>query len=93
MSQQMSRDNLATATRSREEEAATFVGLPMETSPYLKYNDLEDYKNNAYGTQGHLQVNPDKGGGGTDAPTITGSGLSQRQAAAMEAIVRLDNPF
>ncbi|KAG2294097.1 hypothetical protein Bca52824_040766 [Brassica carinata] len=36
--------------------------LPLETSPYTKYEDIEDYKKN------HGQ-----GGGTTDAPTLSGS--------------------
>ncbi|KAF8046885.1 hypothetical protein Bca4012_017644 [Brassica carinata] len=47
--------------------------LPLETSPYTKYEDIEDYKKNAYGTSGHQQVKPGQGGGTTDAPTLSGS--------------------
>ncbi|CAA7025176.1 unnamed protein product [Microthlaspi erraticum] len=47
--------------------------LPLETSPYTKYEDIEDYKKNAYGTTGHQDVKPGQGGGTTDAPTLSGS--------------------
>ncbi|CAF2289517.1 hypothetical protein BRARA_D02049 [Brassica rapa] len=47
--------------------------LPLETSPYTKYEDIEDYKKNAYGTSGHQEVKPGQGGGATDAPTLSGS--------------------
>lgn len=59
------------------EKASTLEGqgLPMESSPYVKYTDLEDYKNKGYGTQGHLQPKPHQGGIGTDAPTIPGDSL------------------
>jgi len=46
--------------------------LPLETSPYTKYEDIEDYKKNAYGTSGHQDVKPGHGGGTTDAPTPSG---------------------
>ncbi|XP_006410512.2 uncharacterized protein LOC18026524 [Eutrema salsugineum] len=47
--------------------------LPLETSPYTKYENIEDYKKNAYGTSGHEEVKPGQGGGTTDAPTLSGS--------------------
>ncbi|KAF5961202.1 hypothetical protein ACSBR2_009856 [Camellia fascicularis] len=49
-------------------------GLPMESSPYTQYKDLEDYKRQGYGTQGHQQPKPGGGGGSTDAPTLSGDG-------------------
>ncbi|CAN1748813.1 hypothetical protein LINPERHAP1_LOCUS3511 [Linum perenne] len=33
-------------------------GLPMETSPYLNYDGLEDYKIKAYGAEGHVEPKP-----------------------------------
>ncbi|KAL3736479.1 hypothetical protein ACJRO7_025426 [Eucalyptus globulus] len=60
------------------ETKASLEGLPLESSPYVKYTDLKDYKNIAYGTQGHLEPKPGHGGG-TDAPTLFGSGLSSNQ--------------
>ncbi|GLT94551.1 hypothetical protein SLE2022_122870 [Rubroshorea leprosula] len=69
-------------TGNTEPEKEKNSGLPMETSPYLKYKDVEDYKLNAYGTQGHLPVKPGKdgGGGGTDAPTLSGSDSAEAKA-------------
>ncbi|XP_010530327.1 PREDICTED: uncharacterized protein LOC104806914 [Tarenaya hassleriana] len=55
-----------------EKKATTGEELPLESSPYTKYEDLEDYKNNAYGTSGHQEVKPGRGAGGTDAPTPSG---------------------
>ncbi|XVF68246.1 hypothetical protein PTKIN_Ptkin10aG0189800 [Pterospermum kingtungense] len=52
-------------------------GLPLESSPYLKYQDLEDYKRKAYGTQGHLDVKENQSASGsTDAPTLSGAAKS-----------------
>ncbi|KAF9686583.1 hypothetical protein SADUNF_Sadunf02G0004200 [Salix dunnii] len=45
-----------------EEKKGKLEGLPMESSPYLKYTDLEDYKRIAYGTGGHQEVRPNQGG-------------------------------
>ncbi|CAN0924285.1 hypothetical protein LINGRAHAP2_LOCUS34082 [Linum grandiflorum] len=45
----------------------------MQSSPYVNYTDLEDYKRQAYGTQGHLNVNPNQSPASTDAPTISGA--------------------
>ncbi|KAF6154264.1 hypothetical protein GIB67_026720 [Kingdonia uniflora] len=52
-------------------------GFPMERSPYLKYTDLEDYKRQAYGTEGHVEPTPERGGGATDIPTPSGNGLTR----------------
>ncbi|TYK12837.1 Late embryogenesis abundant protein, LEA-18 [Cucumis melo var. makuwa] len=69
-----------------EREKERSEGLPLESSPYVNYKDLEDYKSQAYGTQGHLQPKPGRGGGGggpTDAPTLSGdaaaSSVNNRQ--------------
>ncbi|KAJ8640731.1 hypothetical protein MRB53_017425 [Persea americana] len=63
----------------KEREGAASAGsgqlqsLPMESSPYVKYSDLEDYKQQGYGTGGHMEpVETGKGGGSTDAPTLSG---------------------
>ena len=55
-----------------EEKKQVEEGLPVKTSPYLQYSNLEDYKQQGYGTDGHQQVKPNQGGGGTDAPTLSG---------------------
>ncbi|KAL6959237.1 hypothetical protein U1Q18_039171 [Sarracenia purpurea var. burkii] len=62
-----------------EESKGKLEGLPVETSPYTQYKDVEDYKRRGYGTQGHQQPKPGRGGGATDAPTLSGG------AAASEA--------
>ncbi|CAN6174756.1 unnamed protein product [Urochloa humidicola] len=52
------------------------VQLPWETSPYVQYEDLEDYKMRGYGAQGHLPVSDvPHGGSGTDAPTVPGTAV------------------
>lgn len=72
-----------------EEKGGKLEGLPMETSPYTQYSDLEDYKRKGYGTEGHLQPKAGRGGGSTDAPTISGSSVSsQSQVSATEAMSR-----
>ncbi|OAY82664.1 hypothetical protein ACMD2_14546 [Ananas comosus] len=61
------------------------VRLPMESSPYVRYNDLEEYKLQGYGTSGHQPpVERPHHGGGTDAPTLSGSGLPERLAHATD---------
>ncbi|KAK0604389.1 hypothetical protein LWI29_015221 [Acer saccharum] len=80
------------AKTQQQEKNETLEGLLMESSPYLKYTDLEDYKRQAYGTQGHLEVKPNQGGGGTDAPTLAGTGLTQGQAEAVDAANRQGIP-
>lgn len=64
--------------RKSEREKERSEGIPLESSPYVNYKDLEDYKNQAYGTQGHLQPKPGRGGGGgpTDAPTLSGDAVA-----------------
>ncbi|OMO92270.1 Late embryogenesis abundant protein, LEA-18 [Corchorus olitorius] len=74
--------NSAKEQRSQEGESQwqkkdVLEGLPLESSPYLKYHDLEDYKRQAYGTEGHLQVQEKRGAGAsTDAPTLSASGTT-----------------
>ncbi|KAL2241564.1 UNVERIFIED_CONTAM: hypothetical protein Sindi_0797600 [Sesamum indicum] len=52
-------------------------GLPVDTSPYTQYKDLEDYKTQGYGTHGHLQPQPSRGAAAsTDAPTVAGAGTA-----------------
>ncbi|MFQ6648861.1 hypothetical protein Gotur_020857 [Gossypium turneri] len=46
-------------------------GLPVNTSPYVNYKDMEEYKQKGYGTEGHQQVQQKKSASGsTDAPTL-----------------------
>ncbi|KAL0431514.1 UNVERIFIED_CONTAM: hypothetical protein Sradi_0777400 [Sesamum radiatum] len=71
-------------------------GLPVETSPYTQYKDVEDYKKQGYGTQGHLQPQPGHGAAGsTDAPTLAGrtdAADPRAQLSATDAINRQGVP-
>ncbi|KAF8406733.1 hypothetical protein HHK36_008825 [Tetracentron sinense] len=78
--------------RKPEGEKEKLQGLPLESSPYVNYSDLEDYKQKAYGTEGHLEPKPGQGGGATDAPTLSGSGLSEGKAATAAAINQNGTP-
>nr|DAD21372.1 TPA_asm: hypothetical protein HUJ06_022835 [Nelumbo nucifera] len=76
-------------TESAEEEKDKSPGgeeLPVESSPYVNYSDLEDYKRRGYGTEGHQEPKPGRGAGATDAPTLSGSGLSERKVAAIHDV-------
>ncbi|KAG9440252.1 hypothetical protein H6P81_020417 [Aristolochia fimbriata] len=53
--------------------------LPMKTSPYLHTGTVDDYNRKGYGTEEHKEPVDARGGGGTDAPTLSGTGLSDRQ--------------
>ncbi|KAL8500464.1 hypothetical protein ACS0TY_020167 [Phlomoides rotata] len=60
--------------KMEKEKKGNMEGLPVDTSPYTQYKDLEDYKKQGYGTQGHLQPQPGRGAASaTDAPTLTGA--------------------
>ncbi|KAK4262367.1 hypothetical protein QN277_027937 [Acacia crassicarpa] len=64
-------------------------GLPMQESPYVKYTDLEDYKQQGYGVEGHLQPQPGRGPGATDAPTLSGSAVSsEAESKVVDAVNR-----
>ncbi|KAJ8772636.1 hypothetical protein K2173_027813 [Erythroxylum novogranatense] len=67
-------------SEDHQESAVSDSLLPLESSPYLKYTDLVDYKQNAYGTHGHLQVKPRQGGGATKGPTLSGSNSAVQKA-------------
>lgn len=59
--------------KENEQKEGKFEGLPLNTSPYTRYQDLEDYKKQGYGTQGHLQPQPGRGAASSvDAPTEAG---------------------
>uniref|UniRef100_A0A7N1A1B8 Uncharacterized protein n=1 Tax=Kalanchoe fedtschenkoi TaxID=63787 RepID=A0A7N1A1B8_KALFE len=54
------------------QQQGKYEGLPVETSPYTQYSDLEDYKQQGYGAQGHQEPKTGRGAAGsTDAPTHT----------------------
>ena len=70
-----------------ESGKGSIEGLPFEDSPYLKCKDLEDYKCQGYGTQGHQQPKPGRGPGATDAATLSGADVSsQAQANATDVV-------
>ncbi|XP_076918049.1 uncharacterized protein LOC143578319 [Bidens hawaiensis] len=57
-----------------KKEDQKLEGLPVKTSPYTQYKDLEDYKEQGYGTHGHQKPEPGRGAAAsTDAPTSTGN--------------------
>ncbi|GAA0175830.1 hypothetical protein Leryth_002827 [Lithospermum erythrorhizon] len=58
--------------KKSEKDGDGSLKLPLESSPYVKYNDLEDYKRQGYGTEGHLEPKHHLSTG-TDAPTLDGS--------------------
>ncbi|XWS41809.1 hypothetical protein CRYUN_Cryun17cG0114800 [Craigia yunnanensis] len=79
---------------NKEEKKESLEGLPMEDSPYLKYKDMEDYKRQGYGTEGHQQPKPGRGAASsTDDPTVSGANLSsERDFAATDTINRQGVP-
>lgn len=49
----------------------------------MAYQDLEDYKHKAYGTEGHLDVKENQSASGsTDAPTLSASPMLPPTRAA-----------
>lgn len=60
--------------------------LPVKSSPYVQHEDLEDYKRRGYGTEGH-QLPVDRGGGGTEGPTLSGSGLPRDGRSAGKNVI------
>ncbi|QCD81511.1 Late embryogenesis abundant protein [Vigna unguiculata] len=64
-----------------ESEKERLEGLPIEDSPYVQYKDLEDYKQQGYGTQGHQEPKTGRGAGATEAPTLSGAALSSQSEA------------
>ncbi|KAK7386384.1 hypothetical protein VNO78_26578 [Psophocarpus tetragonolobus] len=77
---------------SKETKGESESGLPKE-SPYLKYKDLEDYKRQGYGTEGHQEPKPGRGAGSTEAPTLSGAAVSsESQVSATETINRKGVP-
>lgn len=80
--------NTGTATGAEKDKSS---GLPaaVENSPYLKYDNLEDYKRQGYGTEGHLEVksNPGRGAAASaDAPTLSVASSEEHKFAATDAI-------
>lgn len=62
---------MANSGQQMKVNAGEWKGLPLESSPYVKYSDREEYQSNAYGSQqGQLlqllnPPNPYQGGGGS----------------------------
>lgn len=76
-----------------EDQKNTLEGLPLETSPYVQYKDIEDYKRQGYGAEGHLQPKPGRAAGSTDAPTVTGGSVSsEAELSATDNINRRGAP-
>ena len=60
-----------------DDQKQKLEGLPMKDSPYLQYDNLEDYKKKGYGTKGHLEPKPGRGAGASvDAPTHSGGSVT-----------------
>ncbi|XP_052204688.1 uncharacterized protein LOC127809710 [Diospyros lotus] len=75
------------------EKRANLEGLPLESSPYTQYKDLDDYNRQGYGAQGHQQPKPGRGAGATDAPTPSGAAVnSDAQNSATGAVNRQGVP-
>ncbi|KAL6013177.1 hypothetical protein ACLOJK_003669 [Asimina triloba] len=74
--------------QGQQPEQVEGQGLPLQSSPYVKYSDLEDYKRQAYGTEGHQAVEEGRGPGTTDAPTLSGSCLNPDQAKTVDDMHR-----
>lgn len=73
----------------REDKAPVEDLLPLESSPYVKYKDLEEYKRKGYGAEGHLEPKPNHGaGGGTDAPTLSGSGFPEVKPTTIDVVTK-----
>ncbi|KAL5713747.1 hypothetical protein ACHQM5_015797 [Ranunculus cassubicifolius] len=70
-SAQLVREEVEPEEKMMETENKVLQGLPLQSSPYLKYTDMEEYKFKGYGAQGHITPKPGMGGGATDAPTLS----------------------
>ncbi|KAK2657590.1 hypothetical protein Ddye_010642 [Dipteronia dyeriana] len=71
--QQTAHETETSCEEKMEKKVVNLDGLPMEDTPYVNYKDLEDYKLQGYGTQGHQVPTLGRSAGGTDAPTPSGS--------------------
>ncbi|WVZ23706.1 hypothetical protein V8G54_002250 [Vigna mungo] len=80
------KERLKMEKEERKKESETgkerLEGLPIEDSPYVQYKDLEDYKQQGYGTQGHQEPKTGRGAGATEAPTLSGSASTATATAA-----------
>lgn len=65
----------AQATKTETDEQV--IKEASESSPYVQYDGLEDYKMKGYGAHGHLTtVDHPRHAGATNAPTPSGSAVS-----------------
>ena len=72
--------------QKKPQSESSLEGLPLQESPYVKYKDLEEYKHQGYGAEGHLQPKQGRGAGATEAPTLSGAAVSsEAQISAMDA--------
>ncbi|KAK3221428.1 hypothetical protein Dsin_008453 [Dipteronia sinensis] len=91
--QQTAHETETSGEEKKENKEVNLEGLPMEDSPYVNYKDLEDYKLQGYGTQGHLKPTLGRGAGATDAPTPSGATVpSQPDVSATDVINRRGVP-
>ncbi|CAA3005834.1 Late embryogenesis abundant [Olea europaea subsp. europaea] len=61
-----------------EEQHKTF---PLESSPYLKYSEMEEYKRQGYGMEAYLSPKSHRTTTGTDAPGPT---ISAKEVAGID---------
>ncbi|RDY14183.1 hypothetical protein CR513_00789, partial [Mucuna pruriens] len=88
MEKQMEKE--AKAESESESGKERLEGLPIENSPYVQYKDLEDYKRQGYGTQGHQEPKEGRGAGSTEAPTLSGANVcSEAQVHATNNAFRM----
>lgn len=70
--------------KEKEEKGGKLEGLPVNSSPYTQYKDMEDYKQQGYGTQGHLQ--PQRGRGAASSVDVpTEAGLETHPASQLSS--------
>lgn len=90
--EEMREQNAEERGREGAEGGGQLQGLPTESSPYVKFSNLEDYKRQGYGTGGHMEpVETGRGGGPTDAPTLSGGNLTDGQAQVVDSLHRKGN--
>ncbi|KAL5064048.1 hypothetical protein RYX36_025785 [Vicia faba] len=81
-------------TKEAEQGKESTEEVPFnKDSPYLKYDNLEDYKKQGYGTQGHQEPTEGRGAGSTEGPTLSGAHVSsEAEFKAVEAVNRKGVP-
>ncbi|CAK9186289.1 unnamed protein product [Ilex paraguariensis] len=72
----------------KTEDERKLEGLPVESSPYTQYKDVEDYNRQGYGAEGHLQPQPGRGAASsTDAPTLSGGAASTQAQLSSAGVI------